>query len=770
MTKIIRKTKYRYLNKGNVIKTSQNDSLDSTEPGLRELARSLGLEPDYVDGRQQERYVSDDTLLTVLKVLGVGCRPDLNISTEGQRLQQKQWTRVLEPVLLHYPHEKKPLTFQMTLPMRECLLEPLSFRFLLHDEQGKTRSFIVKGSSLTSLDSTVIHETRYVRVEVTLSSTLRLGYFDLSLHATIGENSLEEQSLIISAPQRCYLPDSKRKVWGVGLQLYGIRSRNNWGIGDFRDLGKIMKVAGQSWKASTVGLQPLHSLTPWLYSPYSPSSRLFWNPLYLNLENVAEFRNSPSVMRKFRGKKFQAVLQSLRDSRLVNYEAVQTIKSQILEELFRVFQRRHIKGRTSRGRVFSRFVRQSQPHLTRFCTFQALSEFFQSSRWREWPPDFHQPDSPAVEQFGKRHAARIQFFHYVQWLCEVQLSALNRLAQKVSLSLGLYHDFPVGVHPDGADAWSFQDQLASDITVGAPPDSFNLRGQNWGLLSPNPLTLREKGYQFLRQTLRQNMRHGGVLRIDHALGLFRMFWIPQGGTGKDGVYVRTYVEEVLAVLALESVRNKVMVVGEDLGAVTPAIRHKLDKAGLLSYRLLLFERESDGRFLAPHQFPEQALVAATTHDLPTLKGYWVGRDIEVKEEAGLYPQAEDLDRDWTLRAEDRLCLWDALDKEGLCPTQTMSLTLSKEMLQVVYRYLARTPSRLLVVQLEDLLAELETPNLPGALETAYPSWRMRTQRELNVWLNDPVVLKFAQAIHRERRLGGASTRKTRKTISSMSSS
>jgi 4-alpha-glucanotransferase len=332
----------------------------------------------------------------------------------------------------------------------------------------------------------------------------------------------------------------------------------------------------------------------------------------------------------------------------------------------------------------------------------------------------------------------------------LQLQKLDQLAKKISLSLRLYHDLPVGIHPDGAEAWIFQDSIPSAITVGAPPDSFNLNGQSWGLTVPNPVRLREEGYQFLRQTLRQNMRHGGVLRIDHALGLFRMFWIPQGKTGKEGVYVRTYVDEVLAVLALESVRQKVMVVGEDLGTVTPAIQQKLSAAGLLSYRLLFFEREDGGVFKQPHAYPEQALVAVTTHDLPTLKGFWAGRDITIKAEAGLYPRQSNYDWDRHVREEDRQRLWEALRLEGLCPAEAMPVNLSYDVCLAIYRYVARTPSRLLMVQLEDLLGELDTPNLPGAPDSVYPSWRVRVGQELSRWLRDPAILRFARMIHHER--------------------
>ncbi|MEO8326103.1 MAG: 4-alpha-glucanotransferase, partial [Nitrospirota bacterium] len=604
-----------------------------------------------------------------------------------------------------------------------------------------------------------IEGVKYVQVHFPLSRKFPLGYFRLSVRVKLhSERTVEGQTLLIVAPRKCYLPSSPKRAWGISLQLYGLRSHRNWGIGDFRDLEEIMKIAGIRWGVATIGVNPLHIPAAGLTSPYSPSSRLFWSPVYLNLEGVDEWRTSAGLRQKAKSAKFQHTLQQLRESPLVDYQAVGKLKWTVLEGLFRVFRRHHLQPNTltARGRAFAKFVSGFHPHLTMFCTFQVLTEHLKTVAWRTWPKAFQHPQSSDVEVFQRSHATRVQFYQYVQWLCELQLQQLDHVAKKHSLSLRLYHDLPIGIHPDGADAWVFQDQLASDITVGAPPDAFNLNGQNWGLVVPNPVRLREDGYRFLRETLRQNMRHGGVLRIDHALGLFRMFWVPQGGTGKDGVYVRTYVDEILAILALESVRRKVMVVGEDLGAVTPAIRQKLDGAGLLSYRLLLFEREDGGAMTPPHAYPEQALVAATTHDLPTLKGFWAGRDIIIKQEGGVYLRRKDVEQDRRRRAEDRERLWEALHREGLHSAEAIPPSLSDDMLQAMYRYLARTPSRLLIVQLEDLLAELDTPNLPGAPESVYPSWRVRIGRELTAWLNDPAILRFAKAMQRERRTGGRS--------------
>jgi 4-alpha-glucanotransferase len=687
----------------------------------------------------------------ILFALGIDVQSESDIQREWDRIQEERWTKLIEPVALHYPEARAPLCFPIAIPLGDSSLESVLLECRVKDEQGKTRSSTVRGASCACLEETVIRGTRYVRIQVGLPGRFRLGYYEVMLTIRVGSRVLDAQSLVIAAPQRCYLPPGSKREWGIGVQLYGIRSRDNWGIGDFRDLERIMKTAGKTWKASTIGLQPLHSLTPGLRSPYSPSSRLCWSPLYLNIEQVAEFRVSPKLQQMFRTKKFQSTLETLRSSQLVEYEVIHQLKMTVLEDLFRAFKRRHLQPRTRRGRAFLRYVQQSPDFLTRFCTFQALSEYFQGMVWREWPLDFHDPKSPAVERFQKKYSARLHFFYYVQWLCELQLTRLDHVAQKAPLRLGLYHDLPVGIHPDGADAWGFQDQLAKDVTSGAPPDSFNLQGQNWGLLAPNPRALRQHGYQFFRQTVRQNMKHGGVLRIDHALGLFRMFWVPFGHSGRDGLYVKTYVDEMLAVLALESVRHKVMVVGEDLGTVTSGIQRKLEGAGLLSYRLLFFERESGGAFHLPHQFPRQALVSATTHDLPTLKGYWAERDMEIKEHANLYPHAEDRARETQSRGEDRRQLWEALRRAGFALPESMPVTLSSEMMKMVYQFLAQTPSRLLMVQLEDLLGELDTPNLPGAADSAYPSWRVRLSRELTSWLKDPANTGFSQAVSRERR-------------------
>lgn len=718
---------------------------------MQKVAELFHVELQYVDGRQRVHHATADTLLPVLQALDPSLNADSDFSKEYHRLVQEPWGQLIEPVLLYFPQTRRPISFHLNLPDFNCPVGSISLEYQFISEQGRTRFFRQTGSSCRFGEGTLIEGQRFVRVDVHVPYKPALGYYDLHVRVGLADQILLGQACVVSAPRRCYQPPSSKKRWGIGLQLYSVRSRDNWGSGDFGDLQKIIQVVGKVWKADTIGLQPLHAATPGLASPYSPSSRLFWNPLYLDLKKVEELRASPSLMRRIHSRKFESTLQALRDSPFVQYEKVWQQKLPILAAMYRLFRRHHMKPMTRRGRAFDRFVGEGGEALSRFCLFQVLHEYFKGKNWWDWPRSFHHPESPAVRDFHKRSVVRVQFYLYVQWLCELQLKALGRTTHRSGLALGLYYDLPVGIHPDGADAWAFQDQLAQGISVGAPPDSFNLLGQSWGLLSPSPLLMRRHGYQFWRETLRHNMQHAGVLRIDHALGLFRMFWVPQGKTGQDGVYVRTYVNEILAVLALESVRNKVLVVGEDLGTVTPVIRQKLDEAGLLSYRLLFFERQEHGAFQEPSRFPAQALVAATTHDLPTLCGYWAGRDMEVKEQAGLYPHPEDLQRDGLERTQDRSRLWEALTREGLAPGADLPDQLSLSDIQALYQYLARTPSQLLMIQLEDILAELETPNLPGAPDSAYPSWRIKLTRSLESWLRSQDVLRFAKAIRQARR-------------------
>lgn len=724
------------------------------EKALQALARLHGIELRYRDGTGMDRVVPSSALHSLLHAMGVKVGTEDEARQSLKAVRHRRWTSVLDEVFVVWESEATSL-WQLTLPLKPSALSHLTVWWQLIDEHGREFSGERSGDSLALLASRTIHGTDYCRLGVPFPDQLPLGYYRLSVSVSGLPSKISGNAFVVVAPRQCYLPDQPSRSWGLTVQLYGLASGRNWGIGDFTDLSRLATWAGHRLGASTIGINPLHALSPQSISPYSPSSRLFFNPLYLDIEAIPEFQEAHTVRDQVYNQPFQERLERLRKNPTVDYESIRGIKLPILESLYGAFCQRHVAAGSDRAQAFERFVKQQGIALFRFALFQVLQEQYPQVYWRHWPREYQDPTSVAVEEFSHRNFERLQFFQYVQWQCVEQLHQLNVAAKKAGVSFGLYHDLAVGIDAGGADAWIFQDQLARGVSIGAPPDTFNLSGQNWGLQSPIPSRLRSHAFQYFRETLSHNMEFGGMLRIDHALGLFRLYWIPDGKSGSEGAYVRFPVDELLAILALESVRHQVMVVAEDLGTVTPTIRRKFAQAGLLSYRLLMFEKGSGQRYRAPNMYPELALASVNTHDLPTLRGFWVGRDIETKDQIGLYPSLAHMDEDRVTRIRDRQALLHALGKENLLPHGTSALAedlpnLSDDLCQATYAYLARTPCRIVATSLEDLLGEVDTPNIPGAPEGAYPVWQKKLSRPFEEWQNDPGLLEFAAAVHRER--------------------
>jgi 4-alpha-glucanotransferase len=441
----------------------------------------------------------------------------------------------------------------------------------------------------------------------------------------------------------------------------------------------------------------------------------------------------------------------------VDYEGVSAVKRRVFERLFRAFVSTHLRPKTPRGLAFQAYTEQEGEALLRFAVFQALQEHFGGRSWHDWPTAFHRPDSSDVLAFLRERQQRVDLYRYLQWQCDLQLQIVEQTARRAGMPIGLYLDFAVGIDPHGADAWSFQDHVIRGASIGAPPDLFSPRGQNWGLSPPDPDAIRQRGVAFLAEGFRRSTRHCGILRLDHAMGLFRLFWVPEGRSATEGAYVAYPAEDLLGVLAIESRQQDAIIVGEDLGTVTPEIRRRLMQRGLLSSRLLLFEKSRTG-FLPPHRYPTDALTSFTTHDLPTLAGFWAGRDIEMKQRLGLYPDQAVAERDRKGRAGDRRALLNALAREHLLParygSRTEDLTsIDATVSAAVYRYLARTPSWMVAVPLEDLLGDVDTPNIPGADPKRYPVWRVKAGppgSTMEHYLKSARVRAIARAMNAER--------------------
>jgi 4-alpha-glucanotransferase len=508
-----------------------------------------------------------------------------------------------------------------------------------------------------------------------------------------------------------------RRSWGIAVQLYGIRSHRNWGHGDFTDLAKLIDIAS-AVGASAIGLNPLHALfDDWAEeaSPYFPSSRLFLNPLYIDIEAIPEIPRDALA-------DFASSVAALRQRDLVDYAGVARCKTKTLRLAFDAFRKLATEARRQQ---FEDFKRARGPMLQSFTAFEVLRRRF-GKPWWEWPVELRKPDETVLRDALSTDADERDYHAFVQWIADQQLSACRTRAQDAGLPIGLYLDVAVGVRADGFDAWSNQEFILPSLEIGAPPDQLNTEGQRWGLAGVNPLSLIENDCAPFREVLRASMQHAGAIRIDHILGLKRFYLIPRGVRADQGAYVRFPFEALLAAASEESNASRCIVIGEDLGTVPPGFQDTLARYGIWSFQVMLFQRAADGGFLAQDHYRENALVTFATHDLPTFAGWMSGRDLAVKRGLGLDPGETDHDRAAAKEALGRAMAW-----RGLPNVDCLSVT----------RFLADTPSRLLMVSLEDALGVVEQVNLPGTIDE-HPNWR----RRLAVSLEDLLRASTLRAI------------------------
>jgi 4-alpha-glucanotransferase len=519
------------------------------------------------------------------------------------------------------------------------------------------------------------------------------------LHLTDAASVTEEAPLIV-APAKAFGGDFDR-CWLLAVQLYGVRSARNWGIGDFTDLEGLIELAGHLG-ADGVGLNPLHALfddRPGDCSPYSPNSRLFLNALYIDVERVSEFK--PRVLAGSSDN-----IARLRTSEIVDYVGVAELKWRALRSAFKKFS---ADPATGRQRDFVKFRAERGPLLSRFACFEVLRHKFKKPWW-EWPEEWRQPDEAKCASLREGpDAAEIEFVEFVQWTADRQLRACRDLAQRRGMKVGLYLDVAVGVQSDGFDAWNEQVAISRHLAVGAPPDPLNTSGQNWGLAGFNAAGLEIQSFEPYREMLRASMRHAGAVRLDHVLGLKRLYLVPHGFPATDGVYVQMPFEALLAATAQESVAHHCVVIGEDLGTVPEGFRAQMADWGIWSYQVMMFERDDHGKFRGVDHYAPNALVTFNTHDLSTYAGWRSFSDLKLKRSLGIDPGESD-DARWHALA----MLSDVLRHYGI----------DRHDLNAVVGFLARTKSRLLTISLEDLLGVIDQPNIPGTVNE-HPNWRQR---------------------------------------------
>ncbi len=521
------------------------------------------------------------------------------------------------------------------------------------------------------------------------------------------------------APTRCFLPAAIKageKLFGVATHLYTLRRDGDGGIGDFTTLSRFAVGAG-AHGAAFVGLNPMHAQFDQYReraSPYNPSDRRFLDPIYIDVGAPEIVGEAPDVATMLEAA--SPLLGALRTGAEVDYPSVWLVKKAVLAAAFAAFdERRLAMPRDADVRAFEAFVSAGGARLRRFATFEALTEAYPGRPWMQWDGAFRQSDSAETEAFAAAHPARLRHHAYLQWIAERQFARADKAARGAGLSLGFYRDIAVGTAPDGAEAWAESGYFAQGVSVGSPPDPFSADGQIWSLPPPNPIA--DNPGETFAHLLEANMRHAGALRIDHAMGLQRLFWVPDGAKGADGAYVSYNLDANLAELALASHKAQCLVIGEDLGTVPEGFRDKVAEADILSYRVMFFERDGR-RFLSPEAYPAKAVACVSTHDLPTLAGWWHGAEIAERQALGSLSE-EQAKQASAERLDDKLALIEAI--HGPTPVSGDDLT---SVVTGVHDFIAATPSVLAVAQIDDLVGEKVAVNLPGT-DRERPNWRRR---------------------------------------------
>jgi len=640
---------------------------------LAQLAAAHGVATSYEDWSGAVVEVAPRAVVAALAALGVSADSDAAVADALAEVERAPWRRLVPSTVVVRDGRG---AVEVVVP------DGADVTLVLELEDGRRRDLPLAGPVVARTDGAV-------RRAVPLAD-LPLGW--LALHARSGERA--DTAVVVSAPARLALPEERS--WGWMVQLYSLRSAGSWGIGDYADLRTVLEASAADG-AGVVLLNPLHAETPVAPinpSPYSPSSRRFRSPLYLHVEDVPEHAAAPDDVRAA-----VAALKPEADPDRIPRDPPWAAKLAALELLWPLHREQDLAAwRDAQGGP-----------LEEFALFCALAEAH-GVPWQSWPQPLRRPDGPAVQSARAEHAERIAFWCWVQLLVDEQLAGLGS-----GMAVGVVHDLAVGVDAGGADAWALQDALALGTTVGAPPDSFNQQGQDWGLPPWRPDRLAEAGYVPFRDVVRGVLRSAGGLRIDHVMGLFRLWWVPGGASAAEGTYVSYDADALLAVLALEASRAGAVVVGEDLGTVEDRVREALDATGVLGSAVLWFETDADGAFLPPSSWREATLATVTTHDLPTAAGFLAEEQVRVRDELGQLGVPVEQERADVRR--QRAALLAVLEQEGLLEQCHGDVPLA------MHAALVAAPSRLVLAAFGDAVGDLRQPNLPGTVDE-YPNWRL----------------------------------------------
>ncbi len=670
-------------------------------PSLVELAGRFGISTSYDDWSGRRIDVPETTLVAVLAALGIAAADEAERNAALTAHQRAHWSRALPPTILGQAGAQTKFWVHVTHG------QPADVSVELED--GTVRAGVRQVDNFTppfDLDGRLVGEASFV-----LPDDLPLGYHRVHLRSG-GE---EASAALIVTPAWLGVPErlGARRTWGLATQLYSVRSRQSWGVGDLTDLVDLAVWSASRHGAGYILVNPLHAAeptSPMEPSPYLPTSRRFVNPLYLRVEAIPEFAQLSKRGRVGRLRDGVQKRAAALDS--IDRDGAWAAKREALELV-------HAVPRTvGRELAFAAYRVREGVALDDFATWCALAEKY-GSDWHAWPKSVRHPGADGVAKFAEKHSATVDFHRWLQWQLDEQLAAAQTQAVSAGMSLGIVHDLAVGVHPDGADSWALQDALALGVSAGAPPDEFNQLGQDWSQPPWRPDRLEELEYQPFRALIRSVLRHAGGVRIDHIIGLFRLWWIPQGEAPTRGTYVRYNHEAMIGIVALEAYRATALVVGEDLGTVEPWVRDYLRARGVLGTSILWFELDRDGSGgpLPAEKWREYCLSSVTTHDLPPTAGYLANEHVRLRDSLGLLTRP--VDQELAAAEAERAAWLDELRRVGLLSKHADE----EQTVLALHQYLGRTPSRLLGLALTDAVGDKRTQNQPGTTDE-YPNWRV----------------------------------------------
>jgi 4-alpha-glucanotransferase len=675
-----------------------------TDDGIRDLASRAGIGVEWNDFAGRSKTVAPDVLRHMLRALGVPCDSRGDVLASRKLLQRKSTVQALPPLI----------TATVGRPTRLDVgaNAPCDARLSLETGEAQDIQLVP------------------VRGRLRVPPVNAPGYHRLLVD--------DREFVLAVAPRRCRtiddaVPDAR--LWGMAAQVYSLRHQGDGGIGDAAGITALANAAG-SQGADALALSPMHALfsaDPSRFGPYSPSTRLFLNPLHASASLVL---GKAQVAELLRAEGLVETFQQLEAQPLIDWPAAARAKHRLLRALFERF----IEGDGPLQLDFAGFRAERGELLTRHAVFETLHAVKSADGmhdWHSWPTDFRNPDSAAVAVFAASQEREVRFHCFLQWLADRSLAIAQRSARDAGMRIGLIADLAVGMDPTGSHAWSRQGDLLTGLSIGAPPDLFNPRGQDWRLTGFSPLSLGASGFAPFLATLRAALRNTGGVRIDHVMGLARLWLIPEGADPAEGAYLAYPLGDLLRLLALESDRHAAVVVGEDLGTLPYGFHEELDIAGLHGMRVLWFERNGQA-FSRPDAWSTSAVAMTSTHDLPTVAGWWSGTDIVRRSECGCLG-ASVTEADLVAeRARDRDALWHAFVQADVTRGEAPALQDTQPIVDAALSFIATTPSPLCLPTLEDLVGVQEQPNLPGTIDQ-HPNWRRRLNAEAGALLDESRV-------------------------------